>query len=275
MTSILVGLEDVLATLDGGAPLSTTQIAREFGLNPLDARILMLHAHVHGLVRRTDCGEWAITHEGRAAVSVSSGELPPPGRRLGTPVRTGTRGLRRPLAGLRLSGLGWLHGWQGGMVVVACVVACAVVAGIPGRFGGSAVQSVASAPYQQAGASVSGHRHVRGRATTRGDRAGAITVERRYETSEITERQSRLLHGTSSVSKLQTPVWVTPVTPETGKGTAGTTQSSLQMGRDRAEPASREGVAAGCGARGDAATRRRPASHCDVASTGRLPAKRH
>jgi hypothetical protein len=73
MTRRLVGLDEVLRVLADEGPLPSEAIARRFKLTPLDARILMLRAHAHSLVRTTRRGEWDITDRGCRAISQDRG----------------------------------------------------------------------------------------------------------------------------------------------------------------------------------------------------------
>jgi hypothetical protein len=66
----LVALKDVLGALEQGGPLSSDALARRLRLNKLDARLVLVDAHAHGLVRANSRGDWAITHQGREALTV-------------------------------------------------------------------------------------------------------------------------------------------------------------------------------------------------------------
>ncbi len=117
MPRMLVGLEEVLARLRDQGPLPTSTISSEFKLNPLDARILMLHAHVSGLVVRNDWGEWAITDEGLEAIGFG----------------TTQPSQDHP----RIRKAGWRISWQRGALVAVCAAACLAVAVAVGGFGSS------------------------------------------------------------------------------------------------------------------------------------------
>lgn len=248
MTGMLVGLDEVLAKLGEHGPLSTAEIAGEFGLNPLDARILMLHAHVHSLVRRTDWGEWAITAHGREAVAVSAGE-----RVLSAPRELAHRG----------RGGGWHYGWQGAMVVAACVIACAVIAGVPGRFGASAGRTAAQVPAQQAATLATGHRSRHGRDRVR-DGKVVLSYEFLSGRSGTAARERRLIVTRSEPRTVLALDLPESVSRQTAKTSAGTTPASLRMATNRARAASRTRVdgRAGCESRTGTAGGRRAGSRC-------------
>ena len=69
ITHRLIGLDEVLRALADEGPLPSEAIAYRFKLNSLDTRILMLHAHAHGLVCTTHRAEWGITNRGCNAMS--------------------------------------------------------------------------------------------------------------------------------------------------------------------------------------------------------------
>ena len=69
MSNRLVAIDDVLRVLAEAGPLSDERLSRELGLQRLEARLIVLHAHWHGLVRTTDSGEWAITERGLEELS--------------------------------------------------------------------------------------------------------------------------------------------------------------------------------------------------------------
>jgi hypothetical protein len=66
----LVALKDVLGALEQEGPLSSDALARRLRLNRLDARMVLVDAHAHGLVRANSRGDWAITHLGRDALTM-------------------------------------------------------------------------------------------------------------------------------------------------------------------------------------------------------------
>jgi hypothetical protein len=72
----LVAVEDVLRLLDEAGPLRGDALARALELHRLEARMVLLHAHWHGLVHAGRGGEWAISERGRRALA---GELTRPG----------------------------------------------------------------------------------------------------------------------------------------------------------------------------------------------------
>jgi hypothetical protein len=69
MSTRLVALKDVLGTLEQDGPLSSDALARRLRLNRLDARLALVDAHTHGLVRADSRGDWAITQRGREALT--------------------------------------------------------------------------------------------------------------------------------------------------------------------------------------------------------------
>ena len=80
MSHRFVALEDVLRALEQSGPLSTGALARRLRLNRLDARLVLVDAHAHGLVRTTGRGDWAITGRGREALTTELGIARRPGR---------------------------------------------------------------------------------------------------------------------------------------------------------------------------------------------------
>ena len=74
MSQRFVALEDVLRALEQAGPLSSDVLARRLRLNRLDARLVLVDAHAHGLVRTTGRGDWAITAGGREALAEELGE---------------------------------------------------------------------------------------------------------------------------------------------------------------------------------------------------------
>lgn len=67
--SHMVALDDVLGALTEAGPLSTDALARELRLSRLDARLMLVDAHAHGLVRTNSRGEWAISDLGQEAIT--------------------------------------------------------------------------------------------------------------------------------------------------------------------------------------------------------------
>ena len=74
MTGRLVELEDVLGALSDAGPVSIDELALRLGLNRLDARIVLLDAHAHGLVCTTSRGDWAISDRGREALAMRAAQ---------------------------------------------------------------------------------------------------------------------------------------------------------------------------------------------------------
>lgn len=70
MSTRFVALNDVLGALEQAGPLSSDALARQLRLNRLDARLVLVDAHAHGLVRTNSQGDWAITDLGREALTV-------------------------------------------------------------------------------------------------------------------------------------------------------------------------------------------------------------
>jgi hypothetical protein len=68
MSTRLVALKDVLGALEQTGPQSSDALARRLRLNRLDARLMLVDAHAHGLVRANMRGHWAITQLGREAL---------------------------------------------------------------------------------------------------------------------------------------------------------------------------------------------------------------
>lgn len=69
MSQRFVALNDVLGALDQTGPLSSDALARRLRLSKLDARLVLVDAHAHGLVRTNGRGDWAITDRGRDALT--------------------------------------------------------------------------------------------------------------------------------------------------------------------------------------------------------------
>jgi hypothetical protein len=74
MSHRLVALDDVLGTLTEEGPLSTDALAHQLRLNKLDARMVLVDAHAHGLVRTNSRGEWSISDLGRDALTAEFGD---------------------------------------------------------------------------------------------------------------------------------------------------------------------------------------------------------
>jgi hypothetical protein len=85
MSNRLVALEDALRVLDEAGPQSITALARELEIRRLEARIVLLHAHWHGLARPASRDLWSISDRGRQALA---GQLASPS------IPTYVRGLR-------------------------------------------------------------------------------------------------------------------------------------------------------------------------------------
>jgi hypothetical protein len=70
MSTRLVAHKDVLGALEQEGPLSSEALAHRLKLNRLDARLVLVDAHAHGLVRTNNRGDWTITDVGREALTV-------------------------------------------------------------------------------------------------------------------------------------------------------------------------------------------------------------
>ena len=67
----LVALHDVLGALVEDGPLSSEELAQQLGLTRFDARLVLVDAHAHGLVRTNHRGQWDITEPGREALTAA------------------------------------------------------------------------------------------------------------------------------------------------------------------------------------------------------------
>jgi len=74
MSQRFVALKDVLGALEQAGPLSSDALARRLRLSRLDARLVLVDAHAHGLVRTDSRGDWAITDVGCQALTIDLGE---------------------------------------------------------------------------------------------------------------------------------------------------------------------------------------------------------
>jgi hypothetical protein len=74
MSQRLVALKDVLGALEQTGPLSSDALARRLRLSRLDARLVLVDAHAHGLVRTDSRGNWAITDLGCQALTMDLAE---------------------------------------------------------------------------------------------------------------------------------------------------------------------------------------------------------
>lgn len=80
MSTTLVALKDVLGALEQAGPQSSDALARQLRLNRLDARLALVDAHAHGLVRANGRGDWAITQLGREALTTDPADDRPADR---------------------------------------------------------------------------------------------------------------------------------------------------------------------------------------------------
>ncbi len=80
MSQRFVALKDVLGALEQAGPLSSDALAHRLRLNKLDARLVLVDAHTHGLVRTNTRGDWAITDLGREAMTMDFADDRPPER---------------------------------------------------------------------------------------------------------------------------------------------------------------------------------------------------
>jgi hypothetical protein len=99
MSQRLVTLNDVLEVLTETGPLSSDALARRLRLSRLDARLVLVDAHAHGLVRTTARGQWELSVRGREALAM---ELHPDRRAVSEPRRRWSTASY--LQGLRPSG---------------------------------------------------------------------------------------------------------------------------------------------------------------------------
>lgn len=70
----LVALDDVLGALAERGPLSSEELARRLGLTRLDARMVLVDAHAHGLVGTNNRGQWEISDDGRDALMAGAAQ---------------------------------------------------------------------------------------------------------------------------------------------------------------------------------------------------------
>ncbi len=70
MSQRFVALKDVLGALEQAGPLSSDVLAHRLRLSRLDARLVLVDAHAHGLVRTDSRGNWAITDVGHEALTM-------------------------------------------------------------------------------------------------------------------------------------------------------------------------------------------------------------
>ena len=117
MPTRLVSVQDALRVLREAGPMSSDALARELSLRRLEARMILLHAHWHGLVQASRGGEWSISERGQEALA-------------GRPTRPG---LGEQLSGVRasLSALAWRRRLRpayiarGGLPLALGAVVCA------------------------------------------------------------------------------------------------------------------------------------------------------
>jgi hypothetical protein len=179
----LVALEDVLRLLDEAGALPSDVLARKLKLRRLEVRMVLLHAHWHGLVRASRDGEWTITELGHQALA---GELAGPG--LGAQLSS----LRA-----RASAFAWRRRLRPGYVArggvslalaaVVCVAGVAVASSNLPTFGPPALPPVHHLKR-------SGHHHRRHLNLTRHTlyTATAITSRVQLERSRLTVTVTRL-----------------------------------------------------------------------------------
>lgn len=216
---MLVGLEEVLIKLRDKGPQPTHDIAYQFELNALDARMLMLHAHVSGLVNRNDWGEWAITERGRESISP------------GATAEAHRLGPRRPW---------WRPGWQAGAILATGAAACALVAGLAGGIGSSTGAQTAASSYAQTRSAVGGHRHKRVHA---GRHKGQVTLtlERRYDRRVLISKVTRL-RSKPVLLRSRPSLLLARVGQPAGSAKAGSSTTSVRVASVR-RPASSAGSA--------------------------------
>lgn len=211
--SVLVGIREVLVRLRDRGPQPTSAIAHEFGLNPLDARILLLDAHLHGLVIRNDWGEWAISQRGREAISTGTDES------LDAP---------RPAPVTRQRSELWRRVPRRTVLVGASAVVCGLGAGVAIGFVNSASGPPQAPANERAEAFVPGHRvarHVR-----HGSRSTISFVRHFYAQGGI----RREFHMRSRpLSRVTAPlvIFEARVGRGTAKATAAQTTVRMALGR--------------------------------------------
>jgi hypothetical protein len=217
---MFVGLEEVLARLKDRGPLSTSAIAREFGLNALDARILLLDAHLHGLVIRNDWEEWALSSRGREALLGSENDL------------LAARGAaydRRSRIARELSS-SWHRGPRRRAALVGvCVAACGLIAAVPIGLDSFAAGTAQPAAQTQVAALPAGQRHVLGR-TVRHSHTVAVS-ERYFERDVRAERELRT--QTRSASRYTAPTLAFRARASSGTGNVAPASQSLEMATNR------------------------------------------
>jgi hypothetical protein len=211
---VLVGIKEVLVRLRERGPQSTTAIAEEFDLNPLDARILLLDAHLHGLVIRNDWGEWAISQRGREAISVGARHSIDSSRPISVRAR------RRADF--------WRRAPSRAVLVGASAVMCGLGAGVAIGFMNSGGGAAGAPANEQAGAFAPGHRF--GRHVRHGSH-GSISSGRRFYTQVGIGRELHL--RSRPLARVSAPVVI--YGPRTGHGvaTAAAAQTTVRMALGR------------------------------------------
>jgi hypothetical protein len=252
MSRMLVGLDEVLARLKDRGPLPIDAVAREFGLNPLDARILLLDAHLHGLVIRNDWGEWALSARGREAVLEGENELIAESQ----PVHDRRLWAARELASYRR------RGSRRAVLVGACVAVCALVAAVPIGLNSLAAGRPQSTAHGKLASLVAGSKHARASAVTRFSR-GVITSARLRERGVRTETDLR--SRARATSRYTAPVLIFQA--RIGSGTARVAPSRrVEMATNRSLRAK---SAAGCvETDASSSTSRHVKAHQQSSSTG-------
>ena len=99
MSHRLVALNDMLGALADAGPQSSDALAKRLRLNKFDARLMLVDAHAHGLVRTNSRGEWAVSDRGREALALELQET----QRL-VPVRHERSSVGAALQRMRASG---------------------------------------------------------------------------------------------------------------------------------------------------------------------------
>lgn len=137
MSGRLVELEDVLCALTEAGPLSIDELAMRLGLNRLDARMVLVDAHAHGLVCTTSRGDWAISDRGREALAMQAARNKRPGLRTDSIVQGPSLALRLRAC---LKGFPWHRGLRpshlgprGAVLALALLVGVGGVAVASGR----------------------------------------------------------------------------------------------------------------------------------------------
>ena len=243
---MLVGIEEVLVRLRDKGPQPTSAIAHDFGLNPLDARILLLDAHLHGLVVRNDWGEWAISARGRDALTTVVDE------QLASHRRVHANGRPAQQSGAQ----SWRRGPRRAVLVSAAAAVCGVLVGVAIGLANSSGGPAQAPGNQEAQAFAGRHERAFVVGGVHGTH-GLTRAEERLEPALVRERELRLdsrgrlghstpfailearvVRGGARGAASATTVRVASVRRVSGKGcsTASTSRSSARHTGTRQHP---------------------------------------